>query len=144
MGDSKTSDMTGKLTTNLFNSDKFNTVEYNDFEGGTYSVSYGRSDIAMARTLIHEAIHAKLGSEGVTIKDNHEMMAAPELRQVIVEGLKQYAKEANIEYTDKELNSLSWGGLEGTDAFKSLSKDEQKEITTTNQKLSESVNLNDE
>ncbi|MFI5151329.1 MAG: hypothetical protein ACHQRM_16480 [Bacteroidia bacterium] len=80
-----------------------------------------RSEIAIARTQIHEAIHAWLINGG-NYGDHHEYMAA-HLRKDIVSGLKEYAKQNKIEgLTEQNFQDLSWVGLTDTKAFNSTFK----------------------
>lgn len=81
------------------------------------------NDVARARTLIHEAIHANFNNEtetGGTIRmDQHKYMASPEFREDIKKGLKEYVNWRNINnISDEEIDILSWGGLTETEQFK--------------------------
>ncbi|RAV27410.1 hypothetical protein DN748_18775, partial [Sinomicrobium soli] len=104
-----------------------------------------RTVLGLARTLVHETIHAemfrKLRSVGysVSIDDfpgiydyyrrhgnwQHEQMAA-HYRQTIVDILKEFD---NTQHTNQFYNDLAWEGLSGTTAWNELSSTERIRIT---------------
>jgi len=87
------------------------------------SVNKERSEIALARTEIHEAIHAWLINKN-NLGEHHEYMAS-NLRGDIVKGLREYAKKNNISgLTEQNFQDLSWVGLTGTKAFNNTFKTE--------------------
>lgn len=102
-----------------------------------------RSSLSIARTLLHEGIHARLkefaygkNTDAATFEElyeymrihgkkwQHEQMAAL-YRQTIAEGLRQY--DSN-QHSDPFYNDLAWEGLHNTTVFNGFSKDEQTRI----------------
>ncbi len=88
-----------------------------------------RTDLAIARTVIHEAIHAYLGwktdhdewfkAELVNDYDGdeHEYMAS-KLRDVLIEGMKEFANDAGVDgLSDHDFDILSWVGLQQTNEY---------------------------
>lgn len=71
----------------------------------------------MARTIIHESIHAQFLVQNPEIDDHHEYMASKEMRGQMIQYLKQYAEKNDLKFTDREYEVLSWGGLQETQAF---------------------------
>jgi hypothetical protein len=95
-----------------------------------------RTDIALARTVIHESIHAYLywrydhdsnfreqldtmNFELVNyFGDQHEYMARF-LREDLVSGMKEFANDAGISgLSEQDFETLSWVGLQDTGAFR--------------------------
>lgn len=75
----------------------------------TYYRFYGleQSEIAMAKTLIHEAIHAV---DGLTQRKtpNHNGFD----QASVLAGLLEYNSAYNLGYSNEDLEILSWSGLQ--------------------------------
>jgi len=122
----------------------------------TLNASYvqNASSIAVAKTILHEAIHAHLGyyvkvikgNNGIDIADfpgildyfrrygnsdwQHEQMAQ-HYRDVIINGMKDFDAINNTSHTSTFYNAMSWAGLKGTQAWNNLSSSEQTNIKNT-------------
>ena len=107
----KMGDAAGKL---------FSTVTYgetNEYIAKTY---YGKprnipqNEIGMAKTLLHEIIHAMNLIEGVKIPENHTGFD----RELLLKGLKEYNEAYQLGISDDVLEIISWSGLEESEDFK--------------------------
>ena len=108
------------------------TVWQHKTEGGKVSVTthstYYRpdggdqSEIAMAKTLIHEAVHA---FDGLTQRKtpNHDGFD----QASVLAGLKEYNSIFNLGYSDEDLEILSWSGLQKSKEYKSFINSRAKE-----------------
>lgn len=87
-----------------------------------------RTEIGIARTLIHETIHAYLfHNRNLTESyDNHETMASEEYRNLMKDGLTQFADENGLSLSEDDLEALSWGGLTETKAFQEKYKTQEE------------------
>lgn len=75
------------------------------------------SEIARATVIIHEGIHAKLAPEGFREQLDHNIFASS-YRVVVLDALTEYYKEnLNSEYSDEDIETLSWLGLHESNAF---------------------------
>ncbi|AOW16123.1 hypothetical protein LPB03_01005 [Polaribacter vadi] len=158
-------DLIFEMSTSLGNETNASTVK----SGNTFTISINentlsnRTSLGLARTIIHEGIHARLrefasrdGSNAVKFpgvynyfriyKKNwdHQQMA-DYYRSTIAKGLKQYD---NSQHSDQFYNDMSWEGLANikdangvqdqiyTEAWKKLTTPEKNRIknTITNEK----------
>lgn len=158
-------DLIFEMSTSLGNETNASTVK----SGNTFTISINentlpnRTSLGLARTIIHEGIHARLrefasrdGSNAVNFpgvydyfriyKKNwdHQQMA-DYYRSTIAKGLKQYD---NSQHSDQFYNDMSWEGLANikdangvhnqiyTEAWKKLTTSEKNRIknTITNEK----------
>jgi RHS repeat-associated protein len=70
-------------------------------------------EIAMAKTLLHEAIHAKDGlTQRKTPSHNGFDQAS------VLEGLIEYNSTYKLGYTNEELEILSWSGMQESEGYK--------------------------
>ena len=81
-----------------------------------------QSEIAMAKTLIHEAVHA---FDGLTQRKtpNHDGFD----QASVLAGLKEYNSMFNLGYSDEDLEILSWSGLQKSKEYKSFINSRAKE-----------------
>ena len=81
-----------------------------------------QSEIAMAKTLIHEAVHA---FDGLTQRKtpNHDGFD----QASVLAGLKEYNSIFNLGYSDEDLEILSWSGLQKSKEYKSFINSRAKE-----------------
>lgn len=121
--------------TSHYNKKTFGLLGYDKWESPIYNEKPdpARTEIAIARTLIHESIHAYLynliETGGLENTDHHNYMAT-NFRQDIVVGLKEYALQNDItNLSDQDFEDLSWVGLQDTKAFSEQFKtvEEQKQ-----------------
>ncbi|WP_072362394.1 RHS repeat-associated core domain-containing protein [Chitinophaga sancti] len=93
-------------------------AERND---GAETTIYTRSftEIGRAQIMIHEAIHAMIGTT-IGEKDDNNHNAVASHRQMLVDGLKEYNTKYKLGYSDEDLEVLSWQGLEASDGYKNL------------------------
>jgi len=91
------------------------------------------SEIAIAKTLIHEAAHLKIASENNTTKDdnNHDYFANENYASVIKNALMEYNDERKLGYSEEELDALSWEGSHKSAAFKGYINDKMKKNNTS-------------
>lgn len=77
------------------------------------------TEIGIAATLIHEAVHANILAEykfeDVSSSDHHKPFSE-KLFNATYNGISEYNKDNNLNYSDKELKLLSSNWLWGTDA----------------------------
>jgi hypothetical protein len=69
----------------------------------------------MAKTLIHEALHAKIG---LTNKDDdltHNTFST--YQGVMLSALKEYNKDNKLGFSDNQMEALSWEGVQKSKAF---------------------------
>ena len=78
--------------------------------------NFERSEIAMAGTLIHEALHAKIATTFKKEEHNHDTFM--EYHDTYLNALKEYNQDNNLGYTDLQLNDLVWEGSKGSKQFK--------------------------
>lgn len=106
-------------TKHFYNSNK---VEYQKIQGVMTS-NFKRTDISMARTLIHEAIHSNITINNMDLSaygnNQHEYMAI-ESRDIIKQGLREFITVAGFSLSEGQLEMLSWGGLERTEAYQDM------------------------
>jgi len=88
-----------------------------------FTTTTRRTDIAIARTLIHETMHAYLAVNSSHLEnyagDDHEYMAEF-MREDLKTGIKEYADKHGIQLDEDDLETLSWAGLHETDAWKNV------------------------
>ncbi len=95
------------------------------------------ADMYVAKTLIHECIHAYItvtgnnypwkGAPGPVQEHNY---MATEYRDDIVKGLTEFANENNVVTSAEDIDAIAWAGLDSTTAFSQLSATEQLAIDT--------------
>lgn len=107
------------------------------------------SDLAIAKTILHEAVHAELSvrfaKDYPNVKKEYPELfnwwkkkkdqnyaqhdvVFPDLVKDIAESLKQYGESRGYILDEQVYKDLAWGGLEGTDAFKGLDPNDQRRI----------------
>jgi RHS repeat-associated protein len=87
-----------------------------DHNGHEIQQTYAETDIAIAKTMIHEMIHAHIA--GMNIKETGNHNTHSKYRDLLVSGLNEYNKDNNLGYTDEQIQDLSWVGLGKSDDFK--------------------------
>lgn len=91
---------------------------------------YDISEIAIASTLIHEAIHGKIAS--ISIKgENDGHNTFNNYHNDFLKALKEYNTDNNLGYSDQQLLDLSWQGTEKSKQFKSYIDNLAKENNST-------------
>ena len=125
-------------------------TNYNSIIGGIGMFTLGAkvtlTEIGMAQTVIHESFHAIIfkGLNDGSIKrkeirgdDQEHNYLATNYQPKILEALTEYNKNQNLGIDDEGLKTLSWVGLEGTDAYDEAYKDDEskKEQQTKASKL---------
>jgi RHS repeat-associated protein len=98
-------------------------------DGKTMVVTSQRSEIGMAKTLIHEAVHAKIGVTNKNDDDDHNTFST--YRNTLVTALKEYNTDNKLGFTDEQLDMLSWEGIHKSKAFKTHLQDLAKKNGTT-------------
>ena len=78
--------------------------------------NFEKSEIAMAGTLIHEALHAKIATTFKKEEHNHDTFM--EYHDTYLNALKEYNQDNNLGYTDLQLNDLVWEGSKESKQFK--------------------------
>ncbi|OGU78713.1 MAG: hypothetical protein A2W11_02800 [Ignavibacteria bacterium RBG_16_35_7] len=115
--------------------------KYKPKKTGYVTATVKPADIFIAKTLIHEGLHAYINAKGIDVGTDgtdpeHEYIAT-HYRVLIVQGLKEFAKENYVTgLVDADYEAVSWAGLEGTNAFKSLPQATQDDYNARNLKLS--------
>ena len=137
------------LSFNLVSTDiKFNSDRFNSYHNETFNFTEinGRSEIAMARTILHEFMHTDLFGENEVAGEHHEVMAKEKNRNIIIKGLKEYASENGMEYSGEEYEVLSWGGLYKTEAFKEKYNTAEKvtDFMKTKKRLENTIDIIDD
>lgn len=102
------------------------------------SGNYERSEIAMAGTLIHEALHAKIATTFKNDDDNHTTFM--EYHTTYLDALKEYNRDNNLDYTDQQLNDLSWEGSKKSKQFRNYIEKNAKTNGTTYEEELKSYN----
>ena len=93
------------------------TAKSEDFGEHTFTIiTFERTEIAMVKTLIHEAIHAQISTTSKKDDKNHNSFSKHQ--KVILEGLKEYNIDNDLGYKDEQLIQLSWEGMEKSSGFK--------------------------
>jgi RHS repeat-associated protein len=85
----------------------------------TYIITKTQTDIKIVQTLLHEALHAKLGAifNGEPLNDdNHD--AYSKQQSYILNGLIEYNLDNKLGYTLEQLTQLSWQGMSNSVGFK--------------------------
>ncbi len=104
-------------------------------DGTVYKVK--PADIYIAKTLIHEAIHAYIAVNGYQYPwtgapgpvQEHNFMAT-DFRKDIVDGLREFAEENLISMLETDLEAISWAGLDGSIAWDKLTPELQRDYIT--------------
>jgi len=125
----------GKLTSSeaTLNSTLSNGYSIEQPTGFRYT--YKNTEIANALTILHEGIHAYINSQMANGKitvprtdDQQHNYLADHFRKDIVAGLTEYNETQKLGLKAEEIETISWVGLESTDAFKKTFKtDEDQE-----------------
>lgn len=118
--------------------DRINKVVTTTFDSHKY---VGGSDLAIARTILHESVHAYLvayfGIDGLAanqtyskliedfnkIKDSnqaHHNEMVNSFVATIADDLKTFGKSQGYTLTDQFYNDMAWGGLTNTKAFQAF------------------------
>jgi len=84
-------------------------------DGKTFLVTYNYSEIAIAKTIIHESIHAKIGTTFKEDDDHHNMYNT--YRALLVAALTEYVKDNKLNYTQEQIEQFSWAGIQASDSF---------------------------
>jgi len=89
------------------------------------------NNVAKAKTIIHEAIHAylnlKIEKGDLKHVGNHHDYMANNLRKDIVKGIMEYVSQEKVKnISKKEIDILSWSGLTDTKAFNQRFNTERK------------------
>ncbi len=72
------------------------------------------NEISLVYTILHEAVHAVEGANGMPSPENHDGFD----RKTVYEGLVQYNKQfLNGRYSNDELEIISWSGLTKSPEF---------------------------
>lgn len=95
------------------------------------------ADIYVAKTLIHESIHAYIAANGFQYPwkgapgpvQEHNFMATDH-RKDIVSGLTEFAEENIINISTIDIEAISWAGLDGTVAWSNLTPELKSDYTT--------------
>ncbi len=95
----------------------------------TMVVTMERSEIGMAKTLIHEGLHAKIGLTNKNDDDNHDTFSS--YRGSLLTALKEYNTDSKLGFTDGQLEALSWEGIHKSSAFKTYLTDLSTKNGTT-------------
>ena len=78
---------------------------------------YEETNIAKAKTLIHEAIHAMMAAERKVNDDqNHNNFS--KYQSLLFKGLVEYNEDNKLGLSNEDLEALSWSGIHNSDAFK--------------------------
>lgn len=80
--------------------------------------NYYRNEIAMAGTLIHEALHARQFIDRLALDDPNHSEFIRLARTQYIQALQEYRKTNNLEYTYEQMEMLSWEGSTDSDLFK--------------------------
>lgn len=89
----------------------------------------GASQEYIIATIYHEVLHALMRYYGGSMSIDHDDMAAtfiPALTQALMEHFPNLSLQ--------DATDLSWGGLEGTEAYEKLSQDDKDRIKRVNEK----------
>jgi hypothetical protein len=94
------------------------------------------ADVFVAKTLIHESIHAYIAAKGFQYPwqgspgpvQEHNFMAT-EYRKDIVSGLTEFVEENIINISATDIEAVSWAGLDRTGAWSKLSPELQGDYT---------------
>ena len=86
-----------------------------------------QNEIGMVKTLLHESIHAKNALEGIPNLSSHDGFN----RETLLNGLKEYNSTNNLGYSDTDLETISWSGLENSKEFDSYIQNIAKQNGTT-------------
>jgi RHS repeat-associated protein len=105
--------------------------ELKDGTGKTWIRTAYRSEIGIAKTVIHEAIHAKIGASTFDDDDSKHDYYNSNYRNVLLNALKEYNTDNKLGYSDNQLEALTWEGLDGSKGFKDYIKDKAKTNKTT-------------
>lgn len=75
------------------------------------------TDIFIASAIIHEAIHGLEDVENFPKDKNPNHATFNKYHNLMVETLKEYVKQENLDYSDDELEALAWHGTDQTTDF---------------------------
>jgi RHS repeat-associated protein len=114
-----------------------------------FTYKYSKTDISIVTSVAHEILHAYINNqraEGVkgfegdrkNDKEDHELIAKS-FRDDIVSALTEYSTQENKGWKSKDIETLSWGGLQDTKAFGETFKtdDERKAWVAAYNKLTQ-------
>jgi hypothetical protein len=122
-------EITGAKSDSYYESAKFTKTSELVEDGKTMLVTSERSEIGMAKTIIHEAIHSNIGITNKTEDQKHNVFSNK--RNTLLTALKEYNTDNNLGYTPEQLDMLSWEGLHQSNAFKTHINDQAKVNGTT-------------
>lgn len=122
-------EMTGAKSDSYYGETPRTTTTETVENGKTMVVTYERSEIGMAKTLIHEAIHAKIGLTNKTDDADHNTFST--FRNSLLTALKEYNTNNKMGFTGEQLEMLSWEGVDKSAAFKTHLEDLAKKNGTT-------------
>jgi len=122
-------EIVGVKSDSYYSSSKL-TIKREEFDQLSYSViTYERTEIASVKTILHEALHAKISTTFKIDDAKHNTHA--EYQKTLLEGLKEYNTDHKLGYTIEELTQISWEGLEDSSGFADYINGIAKEKGTT-------------
>lgn len=112
------SDGTTGNNTSIESNSYYNESKYSTQVG---EKTFVRTEIAMAGTLLHEAVHANITAGRKKFTDNVEDNNHNDFSKkqpLVLQGLKEYNQSNNLGYTDQQLADISWEGARDSKEFK--------------------------
>jgi RHS repeat-associated protein len=106
------------LSNSYYTDDRYSygdRVFYN-VQGHIIKEYWEETEIAKAKTLLHEAIHAMIYPSGKEDDGSHNLFS--QHQKLLFEGLVEYNKDNNLGYSEEDLEALSWQGIHQSEAFK--------------------------
>ncbi|RFM29277.1 hypothetical protein DXN04_33570 [Chitinophaga silvisoli] len=98
-------------------------------DGKTVIKVYEKTEIGIAKTIIHEAIHTMIGTHKHGDDLPHDYYS--QYQAMLLSALKEYNQENKLGYTDEQLTQLSWTGIIESKAFKKYITDLSVKNNTT-------------
>ena len=89
-----------------------------------------RTEISLARTLLHEGVHAKLALNP-KIDDDDEHNKYSEYQKNVFSALVEYNTDNKLGYSSEDLEAISWGGATDSKAFHNYINDRAAKNGTT-------------
>jgi RHS repeat-associated protein len=121
--------LTGAKSDSYYGETAFSKTVTSKIDGNDVSTSYERSEIGIAKTLIHEAVHAKIDLKNIDDDASHNTYSS--YRGLVLDGLKEYNTDNKLGFTGSQLEALSWEGIQKSDAFKTYITDLATQNKTT-------------
>lgn len=100
-----------------YSKDRINSRLVTSSDGSIYSKETERTEISLARTIIHEGIHAEIAlTPSLNDDDNHNLYSSYQSK--ILNALVEYNRENKLGYNHDDLEAISWVGTTSSDKFK--------------------------